>query len=314
MLIGVDLGGTNIAVGIVDEDGRILRRLSIPTRQEKGYAEVISNIAQLIVRVVTSSGHTLKDVKSIGVGCPGTPDCDNGVLLFACNLGFYRIPVREELQRHIDLPVYIDNDANCAALAESVAGAAKDADHSVTITFGTGIGGGVIVNRKIYRGFNNAAAEIGHMVIAVDGEQCTCGRKGCWERYASASALKRQTIAAAAKNPHSLVNVIAGGDMNRIGAKTAFDAARKSDETALKVISDYVKYVAEGLVNVINIFQPRVLVIGGGICAQGEYFLASVREYVKGLVYCKEAEQTEIRAAEMGNDAGIVGAAMLGLD
>lgn len=313
MRIGVDLGGTNIAVGVVNEEGRILHRLSIPTRQEKGFGEVIRNMAQLIHKVVTGSGHTLKDMKSIGVGCPGTPDCGNGVLLFACNLGFHKVPIREELQKYIDLPVYIDNDANCAALAESVAGAAKDVDHSITITLGTGIGGGVIVNRRIYSGFNNAAAEIGHMVIAVGGEQCTCGRRGCWERYASASALKNQTIAAAADNPHSLINVISGGDMNRISAKTAFDAAKKADETALRVISDYTKYVAEGLVNVINIFQPCVLVIGGGICAQGEYFLAPVRKYVKESVYCKEAEQTEIKVAEMGNDAGIVGAAMLGL-
>ncbi|MFZ5987397.1 MAG: ROK family protein [Bacillota bacterium] len=311
--VGIDLGGTNIAVGLVDEDGKIIHKDSVPTFRERPYQEIIKDMAMLTLKVINDSGVSIDQVKNIGVGSPGTPNCKDGILVYNCNLNFRNVPIRAEIQKYINLPVYLDNDANCAALAESVAGAAKGAKHSVTITLGTGIGGGVVIDGKTYSGFNYAGAELGHTVMVVDGEQCTCGRKGCWEAYASATALIRQTKAAAQENPESLINKLVNGDLSRIDAKTAFDAAKQDDETGEKVVKQYIKYIAEGLIDMINIFMPEVLVIGGGVCKEGEYLLKPLRELIKQGVYSKEEiPQTELRTAQMGNDAGIVGAAMLG--
>lgn len=311
--IGIDLGGTNIAVGLVDENGKILHKDSVPTLREREYQEIVKDMAMLTLKVIKDAGVDIKDVKSIGVGCPGTPNSKEGILVYANNLKFRNVPMRAEMQKYIDLPMYLDNDANVAGLAESVAGAAKGSRHSVTITLGTGVGGGVVIDGKVYSGFNDAAAELGHMVVVVDGEQCTCGRKGCWESYASATALIQQTKEAAQKNPDSLINQLIGGDLSKIDAKVAFDAAKQGDETGKKVVDQYIKYIAEGLTNVINIFQPEIVAIGGGVCKEGEYLLKPLRQLVREGVYSVEdVPQTQIKVAEMGNDAGIVGAAMLG--
>lgn len=311
--IGIDLGGTNIKAGVVDENGKIICKDSIPTHRERTAEEIMKDMAMLSLKVAKDAGVDIKDVKSIGIGTPGTPNDKEGILVYTNNLNFRNVPMRAEIQKYIDIPVHIDNDANCAALAESIAGASKGVEHSIAITLGTGVGGGVVINSKIYSGFNYAAAELGHIVISMDGEQCTCGRKGCWEAYASATALIEQTKRAALANPDSAINKLVNGNLDAIDAKTSFDAARQGDETGRKVVDQYIKYLAEGLINVINAFQPEVVVIGGGVCKEGEYLLKPLRELVKVGVYSKEeVPQTEIRVAKMGNDAGIVGAAMLG--
>jgi len=310
--IGIDLGGTNIAAGIVDEKGTVIRKDSIPTFREREYPEILKDMAMLALKLIEDEGLSLEDIKSIGIGSPGIADNKNGILIYANNLKFRNVPMREEIQKYIDLPVYIENDANCAALAESVAGAAKDAEHSITITLGTGVGSGVIINKRLYSGFNGAGAEIGHMTIIVDGKQCTCGRRGCWEVYASATALIEQAKEAAKSNPDSMINKLVEGDLSRLNAKIPFDAARQGDKTAETVVKRYIKYIGEGITNVINIFYPQVIVIGGGISKEGEYLLKPLRQYVYDNVYAKDVQQTDIRIAEMGNDAGIVGAAMLG--
>jgi glucokinase len=311
--IGIDLGGTNIAVGLVDQEGNIIHKDSVPTLNEREYPEIIKDMAMLSLKVIHDSGVPLKDVKAIGVGSPGTPNNDQGILVYANNLKFRNVPMRAEMHKYIDLPVYLDNDANAAALAESVAGACKGARHSVTITLGTGVGTGVVIDGKVYSGFNNAAAEMGHMVIVVDGEQCTCGRKGCWEAYASATALIRQTKNAAMANPDSLINQLVNRELSKVNAKTPFDAAKQGDNIGQQVVEQYIKYVAEGLANVINIFQPEIVAIGGGISKEGEYLLTPLRKLISERVYTLEGvPQTKIVAARLGNDAGIVGAAMLG--
>lgn len=311
--VGIDLGGTNIAAGLVNEEGKIVYKDSVPTNSHRHYAEIVKDMADLTLRVIKGAGVSIDEVKNIGIGSPGTPNCDEGVLVFSGNLNFRNVPLRSEMQKYINLPVLLDNDANCAALAEGVAGSAKGAKHSVTITLGTGIGGGVIIDGKIYSGFNFAGSELGHSVIICDGEQCTCGRKGCWETYASATALIRQTKRAAEENPQSLINKIIDGDFSRIDAKTAFDAAKQGDEVGDKVVKQYIKYIAEGLINVINIFMPEVIVIGGGVCKEGEYLLKPLRELVSAGAFSREEiPQTQIRTALMGNDAGVIGAAMLG--
>lgn len=310
---GIDLGGTNIAAGLVDENGQIVIKGSVPTGKERPYGEIIKDMAELIKELMDSAKVTLNDVKSIGIGSPGTPDNARGILVYANNLpDFTNVPLRAEMQKHLDLPVILDNDANCAALAESMAGAAKGARNSVTVTLGTGVGSGVVIDGKVYSGFNYSASEMGHMVICAGGVLCTCGRRGCWEAYASATGLIEQTKEAALKNPESLINRIIEGDLDKIDAKTAFDAARQNDPVAKQVVEKFIGYLAEGIVNLINIFAPDVVVIGGGISKEGEYLLAPLREIVKRYVYFKGEPQTDIRAAKLGNDAGIVGAAMLG--
>lgn len=310
--IGVDLGGTNIAVGLVDEKGSILKKGSVPTERARGYQEILKDMGMLILKVIEDAGVDVNDVKSVGIGTPGIPNNKEGILLYANNLNFKNVPMRAELQKYVNLPINIENDANCAALAESVAGAAKHVNNSITITLGTGVGGGIVIDKKVYNGFNYAAAELGHVVVKTDGDLCTCGRRGCWEAYASATALVAKTVEAAVRFPGSLVNTLVGGDLDKINAKTAFDAARQGDPIGKGIVDRFIKYVAEGLIDVINIFCPEVLVIGGGVSKEGEYLLKPLSERVYKGVYAKDVPQTVIKVAEMGNDAGIVGAAMLG--
>lgn len=310
MYLGVDLGGTNIAVGLVDENGKILHKDSIPTRAERTDVEVVTDIAKLCVKIIEE---TKSEPKWIGIGAPGTMDGENGVVIYSNNINMRNTPVRKIIQEIIDLPVYIENDANCAALGEAYGGATKDADNSIMITLGTGVGGGIIINKHIYSGFNFAAGELGHTVIVVDGEPCTCGRKGCWEAYSSATALIRMTKEEALANKDSLLYTSVDGDMSKIGGRTAWDAMRAGDASGKKVVDLYIKYLAEGIANIINIFQPEILVLGGGVANEKDNLIVPLKAEVDKLIYSKDIRQTVIKSAELGNDAGIVGAAMLGL-
>lgn len=309
--IGVDLGGTNIAAGLVSENGEILYKKSIPTGKERENEYIIKDMALLCKDIIEKSEKNIKDIKSIGIGAPGQPDVSNGIILYSCNLGFRNVNIKKEMNKYIDLPIFIDNDANCAALGESVSGAAAKFSNSVTVTIGTGIGGGIIINNKIFGGTYFGGAEIGHMVIKTGGRKCQCGRSGCWETYSSATALINDSKQAAEKNNESAIYKLVNGDLNKITAKTPFDALSQGDETAKKVIDEYIINFAEGLTNIINIFQPGAVVIGGGVSAQGETLLAPIRKIVSKIVYGGELK-TLIVQASLGNDAGIVGAAMLG--
>ncbi|MDK2934296.1 MAG: glucokinase [Clostridiales bacterium] len=222
--IGIDLGGTNIAIGLVDDQGHIIYKDSVPTNASRHYSEIIRDMFYLSEKVVQDAGYQLKDINTVGVGSPGIPDKEKGMILYANNLNFYNVPLKEEIQKMMNLPIFIDNDANCAAYAEAMVGAAKDVASSVTITLGTGIGSGVIIDNQIYSGFKGAGGELGHIVIQIGGEQCTCGRKGCWERYGSATALILQTKKAAKENPQSVIHELVNGNLDKINGKTAFDA------------------------------------------------------------------------------------------
>lgn len=308
--IGIDLGGTNIAAGIVSEKGELLAKKSTPTRRDVTAEEVIKDMADLVLAILSENGYNVDDVISIGIGSPGSVDKAKGELVYANNLPFLNTPMRDEMQKYINKPVYIDNDANCAAWAEAMAGATKDVSDSVAITLGTGVGGGIVINRKLYSGFNYTGGELGHIVINVDGEECTCGRKGCWEAYASATALIRQTKEAAEKDKNSKLwdyYKKAG----KFTGRTAFDAAKDGDETAKKVVENYTKYVACGLTNIVNIFQPEIIVLGGGVANEGEALMNPVCEYVRRETYGNPVNKCEIKKAFLGNDAGIIGAALL---
>ena len=311
--VGIDLGGTNIKAGVVDSEGKLLNKLSIKTHAERTMEEIIHDMGTLAVDVIKDAGMEISDIEAIGIGSPGTPDNEEGLLVYSSNLPFVNAPMRKLIRDVIDLPVYIDNDANCAAMAEAVAGAAKGTKDSVTITLGTGVGAGVIINGRIYSGFNQAGSEFGHTVLVSGGIKCGCGRKGCFEQYASASALARMTEEAAEANPDSVMNRLLK-ETGHSNAKIAFNAMREGDKLAEEVIGKYTDYLADGLANAINTFMPEVLVVGGGVCNEGDPLLIPMKEKTMSRPYFGPGvKKTEIRLAQMGNDAGIVGAAMMGM-
>ena len=310
--IGIDLGGTNIAVGIVDENGKILCKGSTPTLLPRPYGPIIADIAKCSLETLERSGHTLDDVAAIGAGVPGILDPRTGIIPFCTNLGWHDVPFITELQKYIDKPVYVGNDATVAGLAESVAGVSAGAHSSVFLTLGTGVGGGIVIDGKAYSGAHGVGSEIGHMIIELDGEECTCGNYGCFERYASATAIIREGRKAYAQHPDSLIGQLCGGDPDKITAKTIFDAAKESDPTAVKVFRRYVRALAHGIVTIINVLDPEVIALGGGVSLAGDFLLQAVREAVEPLVFFKTMPYARIELAKLGPDAGIIGAAMLG--
>lgn len=310
--IGIDLGGTNIKAGVVDQGGKILCKHSVKTGAKRSMEEIVRDMGQLALDVAAQSGLRDEDILAVGIGSPGTPNNQKGTLVYSSNLPFRDAPLRAIVGEMIQKPVYIENDANCAAMAESVAGAAKEVAHSVTVTLGTGVGAGIIINRRIYSGFNQAGSEFGHAVIVVDGVPCGCGRKGCFESYASATGLIRMTKEAAEAHKDSKINQVIADNNGKVNAKIAFQAMRLGDEVAANVVEQYLEYLSEGLANVINALMPEILVVGGGVCNEGDALLLPVREKVRAKTYYGPGvPKTTIKLAEMGNDAGIIGAAMM---
>ena len=312
--IGIDLGGTNIVASVVDDDYNIIGTSKTPTNSPRSADEIFDDIADVCEEAVKAGGLTMEDIDSVGMGTPGTVNQD-GVIEFANNLAFNNVPARTMLAKRINKPeekVFIENDANCAALGEAYAGCGNGAKDFVAVTLGTGVGSGVIIGGKIVNGVNYAGGECGHMVIVVDGEQCSCGRKGCWEAYASATALIRQTKKAMEEYPDSLMHKLAKEE-GKVSGRTAFDAMRLGDIAGIKVVDDYIKYVACGLINIVNALQPEIICIGGGICNEGETLMKPLRRFVQSERYSIHSKiQTKIVKAELGNDAGVIGAALLG--
>ncbi len=308
--IGIDLGGTNIAVGLVSEEGKIVAKTSVPAGAERVFEEIFADMATCIRNLLAETGVAEEDLASIGIGTPGALDTKKGLLIFAGNFTYGKmVNYRDLMAKHFSVPVYIGNDANVAALAEAKVGAAAGIDTAIMVTLGTGVGGGIILGGEIHEGHLSAAGELGHIVLEHNGEQCTCGRKGCWEAYASVTALIRQTKAAMAAHPESLMNRVA---LEKVNGRTAFDAAKEGDKTALEVVDTYADYVAEGLADLINIFSPEIIVVGGGISKEGDYLLNPVRQKVQSRVFgAGLLPERKIVAAQLGNDAGIIGAALL---
>ena len=310
--VGVDLGGTNIAVGAADRENRLLCKVSRPTLRGRPWEEIAGDIAAAVREALEKANLSPADCAGVGVGIPGT--CDNtGTALYVTNLGWEKVPLAPFLEKELGLPVRLTNDANCAALAESVAGAGKGFDNLVMITLGTGIGSGFVIDGRLYEGGWGAGAEMGHMVIkSGEGPLCNCGRQGCWEVFASATALIRQTREAAASHPQSAIMTLCGGNPEAINGRTVFDAAEQGDETARQVIDQYLWYLGEGLVSVVNIFRPQVILLGGGIAAQGEVLLAPLRRHLAKYSYAGNlVPLPTLAVATLGNDAGILGAALL---
>ena len=312
--IGIDLGGTNIKAGVVNENYEIIAKATTKTLLPRPAEEICADMAKVSLEAVEQAGLTLDDIESVGIGTPGTANSATGIIEYSNNLGFLNLPVVEIMQKHINKPVYVENDANAAAYGEFVAGAAKGANDAVCITLGTGVGGGIIINGKIYSGFNFAGAEIGHTVVDPNGPECTCGRKGCFEVFSSATGLVRMTKEAMLEDKSSVMWQMNEAD-GKVSARTAFNAMRAGDRAGKAVVDKYIKYLACGITNTINIFQPDILCIGGGVCNEGDPLLLPLKEIVAKGVYTKNsAKNTEIVIAKLGNDAGIIGAAFLGQD
>lgn len=310
--IGIDLGGTNIAVGIMDENYQIVSRHSVPTQADRPYPQIVKDMAKAVFKALQKSGISLEQCLSVGIGSPGICNSETGTVVYSNNIRWENVPLTAELQKWFSLPCHLSNDANCAALGEAVAGAAKGCKNAVLLTLGTGVGGGIVLNGRIFSGCHSAGAELGHTVLVKNGELCTCGRRGCLEAYASASALIRQTKRAAEKHPESIIWNICGGELKRISGKTAFEAEQQGDETGRQVVNDYIACVSEGVANFVNIFRPEYVILGGGICNEGVRLLNPVNDFV-----CKHCygggrvEPPKVVRAVLGNDAGIIGAAAL---
>lgn len=312
--LGIDLGGTNIVAGVVNENYEIIAKASCKTAVPRPESEICDSMAEVALKAIAKAKITLDDIETVGIGVPGAVNPKTGVIEYSANLFFHNWEVVKMMEERLKTKVSIENDANAAALGEYLAGSAKGAKNAVAITLGTGVGGGIIINGKIYSGSNYAGAELGHMVIVKDGKECACGRRGCWETYASATgliALTKQTILKE-KLEYSYMLKLCDGDINKVSGRTAFDAMRDGDPTAKAVVEEYVSYLACGLVNIINIFQPDVLCIGGGISNEGESLLAPLRTIVERERYTKHNDkQTLVCKCSLGNDAGIIGAAYL---
>lgn len=311
--VGIDLGGTNIVAGVVDENYNIISKASTKTNCPRPEKEIADDMAKMALQAVKNANLEISNIEWIGIGTPGIANSATGIIERANNLGFVNTPMVKYIKETIDKPVFIENDANAAAYGEFVAGAAKEARNAICVTLGTGVGAGIIIDGKIYSGSNYAGAEIGHTVIEVDGAECSCGRKGCFEAYSSATGLIRMSKEAMEKNPDSIMNKMAQEKGGKVTARTSFDAMRAGDKSAKEVVDKYIKYLAAGITNTINIFQPDILCIGGGVCNEGDPLLLPVKALVENEDFAKNSEKrTEIVIAKLGNDAGIIGAAFLG--
>ncbi len=309
--IGIDVGGTGIQVGVIDDHLKILSEASIPTCTNIPFSEQVERMAACVEAAVNQAGLTMRQIESIGAGLPGVANISTGEVIKCANMGWFHVPFRKEFLKHVDVPVFIENDANVAALAESVAGVSAGTSSSVFVTIGTGIGSGIILNGKIWNGFHGIGGELGHTIFALGGDPCPCGNHGCLERYCSATALIHMAREAVADHPDSEMMKMAGSDPSRIEARTVIDAARASDPLATEIYGKYIDQLAQALANIVNLLDPEVIVLGGGVSKAGHFLLDPLkREYVKYVLY-NDQPMPDIKLAVLGSEAGIIGAAML---
>ena len=316
--IGVDLGGTNIAIGLCNDKLEIIDKGSVPTLANRNGELIIKDMTDLAARIINKNGLTLQDIDYVGIAAPGSVNGETGVVEYSNNLPFCDFPIAEIFKKYLPVKkVLVANDANAAALGEALTGAANGTKNSVMITLGTGVGGGVIMDGKIFAGgINCSGTELGHTVIVSGGRQCSCGRRGCWEAYSSATALTSMTKELMTELKLKGITSLLFDEESREGkvsARTAFNAMKRGDAYGAKIVDDYIGYLAEGITNMINIFQPEVLSIGGGVCNEKENLTKPLIAIVERDQYTRtNPKKTKIMTAALGNDAGIIGAAGLG--
>lgn len=308
--IGVDIGGTNIKIGLVDDRLEIVRRTSVPFPHEDGEA-VAKRIASEVRGLLVAQGVPETELSSVGVIVPGSIDPTGAIILNAYNLGFHNVPFKAQLQAQFSgTPVYLANDADGAGLAELGRGAFAGCQTAVLLTLGTGVGGGLILGGKMFSGGKRQGVELGHMPLVAGGEACSCGNLGCIEAYCSATALARDGVRAMEAHPESLLATGSGGDPGRIDAKFVIDSAKAGDEAAMAVFDRFVDHLGSACIAMIHLLDPEVIAIGGGVCGAGEFLFAPLRANVAKK--CFYSDFAKIVPAAMGNDAGMIGAAMLG--
>lgn len=313
--IGVDLGGTNIVVGLIDENGKIIKHYTKPTLPKRKTEEIFDDIINMCEKLINEYKLDKTSLKGVGIGIPGEVDSKAGVINYSNNIPIKNFNVRDYMQNlckkiNMDISFFFANDADCAALGELVAGAGKGHSDLVILTLGTGVGGGIIINNKIYSGFYAGGAELGHQTIVHNGNLCTCGNKGCLEAYASATALIRDAKEKAKQNKSSLLNTLTQNNLDNMTAKVVFDAKDKGDTVASQLVEDYIEYLAVGVANLVNIFKPEIILLSGGISKQGDKLITPLRQKVKSKVFGGDLK-TKIDIATLGNDAGLIGAGML---
>lgn len=308
--IGLDIGATNTHVAIV-KDGEVVRSRIIATTFGRTPQEIIEEAASSIGGLMKDAEIKLSDVETVGVGVPGAVDRATGTVLHAYNLQWFNVPLEAELRKRLDKPVYVENDANCAALAELVKGVFQGARNAFLITLGTGVGSAMVLDGKLYSGRKGSGVELGHVTIHEGGITCTCGNKGCLETYCSASALEREGRRALIDQPHGLLNSAVKGDFRALTAKHVVDCAKKGDAISLDIINRYIDTLGSAVASIINLFDPDIIGIGGGVSKNGEFILGPLRENVKKKVFFKNMPCASIEAAKFGSEGGAVGASLL---
>lgn len=310
--VGIDLGGTNIKAGIVDAQYHIVKQASVPTQAERTYQEIVKDMAMLVKHLMEETGICEEEVEGIGIGSPGMIDAKEGVVVYSNNIRWDNVPLVQEMNSYFSCPVKISNDANCAALGEAKAGAAKGVPNVILLTLGTGVGGGIVVDGKLFEGGHAGGAELGHTMLVAGGEECTCGRRGCIEAYASATALIKEATRKALIHPESMMNILCENDINNMNGKIPFDAAQAGDKAGKEVIDRYIRYLGESIADFVNIFRPDVVLLSGGVCNQGEKLTEPLNQYIKDKCFGGEKSFIPpVRCATLGNNAGIIGAASL---
>jgi len=305
--VGIDVGGTNVKIALVDKKGKIVKKTSLKTFGTRDAVHVIGDIANAVLRLCEGV-----EYKAVGVGCPGAIDSANGIVEYSPNLYWKDVALAKGISERTGKPVKISNDANVAALGETKFGAGKNYTDTALLTLGTGLGGGFVVHGKLFEGFHSMGTEIGHTVISEGGVQCSCGRKGCFETYCSATALIRETLFAMHTDKNSGMWEHCGKDLNKVDGRTAFACARKGDASALKVVDSYIRSLAEGILNVVAVFRSQAVILGGGVSGEGEYLTDQLQKIVDAQRYGgADSLRTVILAARLGNDAGVIGAASL---
>ena len=308
---GIDIGGTFVKCGIVSSQGEIIVKGKIPTGKERTYQEIAKDIANFVRELEEKAG---VQTQAVGIGCPGTVDSEKGVIIYSNNIAWENIPLGQELEKQLGKPTYITNDANAAALGESFIGAGKAYNSSILVTLGTGVGGGIVLDGKLFEGNCSAGAEIGHHVIRKNGKKCTCGRKGCFEAYSSATALMKEAREKMKKNKASMLWERSGGKAENVDGKVIFDCAKAGDKTAKKVVDWYVDYLAEGITNLANVFRPEAVLLGGGVSAQGDALIIPTQKLVNERLYGgANYAPVKVAVATLGNDAGLCGAVKLAM-
>ncbi|WP_291633775.1 ROK family protein [Clostridium sp.] len=311
MRIGIDLGGTNIVVGIVTNEGQIIIKKSKPTLASRGEILIIEDMVNLIHKTLEVSGYCMEDIDMIGIGVPGVIDYDSGIIKASVNLGWKNVDINKILKEKTGKKILIDNDANAAAGGEYLFGIMKNKLNSVFLTLGTGVGGGIILNGKLHRGKNGSAAEIGHMIVGENFYNCACGNNGCFETFASATAIIKYAKKLINENDQDTVILRKINNLEEIDAKIIFDCAKQGDKLSVLVVERFVKYFAIGICNIMNILDVEMIGIGGGVSAAGGFFMELLKRDIKKYQLFKDAPVCNIKIAALGNDAGIIGAAML---